>query len=145
MNMIDGLVAAYVALGANRGRKRGLAEETFRLLRMSVALVAGCGLYSLVGDLVGRLLSLRDYVSGPIGFVASMVVAWSLLRVLRTALVNWVALRFRSYIELGGAIAGGLRNLVLALAGLITAHLSDYGGFMADSWVGTLIRWVVGN
>jgi hypothetical protein len=145
MNMVDGLVAVYVALGASAGRKRGLAEETYRLLRMSIALVAGCGLYSLVGDLLGKLISMGSDISGPVAFVGSMAGAWTLLRVLRAKLVNGVALRFHAYSELGGAIAGGLRNLVLALAGLITAHLSGHGGFMANSWLGAWIHWVLGN
>ena len=145
MNMVDGLVAAYVAFGANRGRRRGLAEEVYRLLRVSLAMVAGCGLYSLVGDLVGKVLSLGADISGPVGFVGSMLGAWSLLRLLKARLVDWGSLRFHSFIEVGGAIAGGLRALVLALAAMLTAHLAGRSAFMADSVLGKVIGFMAGN
>lgn len=144
MNLLDGLVAVYVAYGAQRGRKRGLAEEAYRLLRVGVALIAGCGLYGLVSDLIGKVLATGSEISGPVGFVATMVGAWSLLRVLRARVVAWVTAKYQPYAAVGGAVAGGLRNLTLALSAMITAQLAGRSGFLAESGLGKLIAMLVG-
>lgn len=144
MNLLDGMVAVYVAYGAQRGRKRGLAEEAYRLLRVGVALLAGCGLYGLVSGLIGKVLSLGSDVSGPVGFVATMLGAWSLLRVVRARVVAWVTATYQPYAAVGGAIAGGVRNLILAVSAMITAHLAGRSGFLAESGLGKLIAMLVG-
>lgn len=145
MNLLDGLVAAYVAYGAYRGRARGLGEEAYRLLRVGVALVAGCGLYEIVGDLLSRVVSLGTQFSGPVGFLGTMIGTWSVLRVAKEKMVTWLSTRYVALAETGGAIAGGLRNLVLVSGAMITAHLAGRSEFMADSWVGRLISVLVGN
>ncbi len=144
MNLMDALVAAYVGFGAYRGRSRGLAQEAYRLLRIGVALVAGCGLFGLVSDGIGKLVHLGPALSGPVSFLATTVGAWSVLRVLREKFLNMMETRFAGLAQIGGAIAGGLRTLALATGAMITAHLAGSDGLLADSWLGRLIASIPG-
>lgn len=147
MNIIDLISAAYVAFGAIRGRKRGMADEAYRLLRIGVSFLAGCGLYGLVSDLLKQVLAMGGDVSGPVGFVAIMAGAWSLLRFARKRLTAWIALRFASHASLGGAIAGGLRTAVWVLSLVSAFHLAGsapgHEQVAEQSLVGRIAGWVV--
>ena len=146
MNLLDAMIAAYVAYGANRGRQRGLADESYRLFRLAIAFGAGCGLYGLVSDALGKALSLGSVESGPVAFVATTLGAWALLRSLKGRFVAFVAARYAKHSAVGGAIAGGLRNLILSLSGLITAHLAGRnGGWLDESALGSVVQRLLGN
>lgn len=147
MNIVDLVSGAYVAYGAARGRKRGLADEAYRLLRIGISFAAGCGLYGLVSDLLRQVLSLGADVSGPVGFVAIVAGAWSLLRFARKRLTAWIAVRFASHASLGGAIAGGLRTAVWVLSLVSAFHLAGsapgHDKVSEQSLVGRFASWVM--
>jgi len=145
MSPVDGIVAVYVAYGVYRGRARGLAEEAYRLVRVGVALLAGCGLYSVVSDLISKVIYAGDAVSGPVGFVATMLGTWSVLRVVRTKFVNLLETKYAGLAQTGGAIAGGLRTAVLAFSAMITAFLAGHENWLGHSWLGSLLHHVVGR
>lgn len=145
MNPVDGIVAAYVAYGAYRGRTRGLADEAYRLVRVGLALLAGCGLYGLVSDLIGKVIYAGDAVSGPVGFVATMLGTWSVLRVLRTKFVNLLETKYAGLAQVGGAVAGGLRTAVLSSSAMITAYLAGHEGWLGNSWLAGLLHHLVGK
>lgn len=143
MNVIDLLSAAYIGISAARGRKRGLADESYRLLRLGVAFGAGCGLYGLVSGAIESLLSLAPTVSGPVGFAGTVGGAWMLLRGLKQKLTAWVAVRFAPHQAVGGMIAGGLRALLMALSALATGILAGGEGVVATSWLARVARFFV--
>jgi hypothetical protein len=147
VNVVDLISAAYVAFGAVRGRKRGLADEAYRLLRVGISFAAGCGLYGLMSDLLKNVLSLGADVSGPVGFVATMAGAWALLRMAKRRLTAWIAARFASHAAIGGAVAGGIRSLVWVLALVSAFHLAGSAPgrqqVSEQSLVGRIAGWVV--
>lgn len=145
MSPVDGIVAVYVAYGVYRGRARGLADEAYRLLRVGVALLAGCGLYGVVSDLISRVIYTGDAVSGPVGFVATMLGTWSVLRVVRTKFTAALETRFAGLAEAGGAMAGGLRTAVMASSAMITAVLAGHENWLGHSWLGSLLHQLVGK
>lgn len=143
MNAIDLIAVVYTGISVARGRRRGLADESYRLLRMGVAFGAGCGLYGLVSGALGHLLSLAPAVSGPVGFAGTVGGAWLLLRALKKRLTVWIAARFAPQQEVGGMIAGGLRALVLTMSVLATGVLAGGGGLVATSWLARIARFFV--
>ena len=56
MSPVDIIAGAYVAYGVYRGIRRGLAEESYRLIRLAGALGASCGLYGWVSHAIEGLL-----------------------------------------------------------------------------------------
>ena len=147
MSPVDLIAAAYVAYGAARGRKRGLADESYRLLRVGLSFVAGCGLYGLVSGFLKQVLSVGADVSGPVGFVATMAGAWALLRLVRQRLTAWIGTRFSRHAAVGGAVAGALRTLIWVLALVSAFHLAGSAPgreqISEQSLVGRIAGWVV--
>ena len=143
MNLIDLGAVAYTGFSAARGRRRGLADESYRLLRLGVAFGAGCGLFSLVHGLVAKVLSLDHTQSGPLVFVGTVGGTWLLLRSLKKKFTAWVATRFAAHQAIGGLVAGGLRGLLLTLSVLVTGVLAGGGGAVTDSWLARLARFFV--
>lgn len=116
VNFLDGLAIAYVAFAAWRGRANGVAKEGFRLIRVALAFGAGVGLYGLIRDILTRALSLGVDVTGPVGFLAVMVGTWYAVRGLRDIIQAWLSARFSSHSPIAGAIAGGIRALVIVIS-----------------------------
>ena len=143
MNMVDLISAAYIAFGAWRGRARGLADEGFRLLRMAVAFAAGCGLYGLLSGLLKKLLSLGGDVSGPLGFALTIGGTWYLFRYVKKSFAAFLAARFAPHAALGGAIAGGLRTLLIVLSVVGVLNLSNRDGVSGGSAVSRIAEWVM--
>lgn len=142
MNIVDAVSAAYVAFGAYRGRKRGFSDEAYRLLRMAIAFVAGCGLYGVVSQLIGKVLSLGGEVSGPVAFLGTVGGAWLLLRKLKRGFIAWVFAKTKPYEGLGGAVAGGVRALLIVVS--IVAALSLAGKTPGgDSFAGRIVDLVL--
>lgn len=125
MNALDLAGVAYIAFGVWRGRVRGLADEGYRLVRMVIAFVAGCGLYGFISALLKKLFSTTGSISTPLAFVITIAGAWWLTRLLKKTLTTVLAARFAKYSKIGGMIAGGIRLflIVLSIAGLF--HLSS--------------------
>lgn len=125
MNPVDLVGAAYIAFGIWRGRARGLADEGYRLIRMLIAFVAGCGLYGFIAALLKKVFSMSGGISTPLAFVLVLGGAWWLTRLLKKTLTTVLAARFARHARLGGMIAAGIRVflIVLSIAGLF--HLSS--------------------
>lgn len=138
MNLLDLGGLAYISIAAARGRKRGLADESYRLLRLGTAFGAGCGLHELVHGLLERVLALAPSYSGPLAFAGTVGGAWLLLRALKRTLTAWIAARFPAQQAMGGMVAGGLRGLVMTLSVLATGLLAGGGGPVARSWLARL-------
>lgn len=125
MSAVDLIAAAYIAFGIWRGRMRGLADEGYRLIRMLLAFVAGCGLYGFISALLKKLFSMTGGISAPLAFIIALGGAWWLTRTLKKTLATLLAARFAKYSKVGGMIAGGVRLflVVLSIAGLF--HLAS--------------------
>ncbi|MCO5060428.1 MAG: CvpA family protein [Kiritimatiellae bacterium] len=145
MNLVDALSVLYVAFGAWRGRARGLADEGFRLLRMGVAFLMGCGIYGWISSLLKKALSLGGDVSGPIGFLAVLLGTWFLFRFMKKSLIAFVAARFTRVAGLGGAIAGGIRTLLIVLSVVGVLSLAQRDDVSGRSFVGKLAERVIPN
>lgn len=145
--LIDAVSAAYVACGVYRGRKRGLSDEAYRLLRLGGAFASGCGLHGLVSGGLDRILSLGGGVSGPVAFVGTMAGSWWALRLVKRRFLEWAAARFEPYIRIGGAVAGGLRAAILALSLLgafsLATHAPGHDVVQQGSWMGRFAAWIV--
>lgn len=140
MNAVDLVSGAYVVYGALRGLKRGLADEAYRLIRVGVALVAGCGLYDWLSQGLESLLNLAPGISDTTGFIATFAGAFAALRLGRRKLTEWIRAKAGPRVEaLGGSVAGLFRAGV-ALTALMTAlHLSPADTRSADeSWIGKI-------
>lgn len=145
--LVDLVAGAYVVYGTVRGRKRGLADESFRLVRFAVALAAGCGLYGLISQGAERLLSLAGDISAPVVFAGTVGGSWWLLRALKHRFKAWVGARFMPYARAGGAVAGGLRTalVVLGAVGVLTlaGRVPGSDSVRQDSVVGRVAAWIV--
>ncbi|HMP90859.1 MAG TPA: CvpA family protein [Kiritimatiellia bacterium] len=120
MNGFDYIALAALVSAALRGYRQGLAAEFYRLLRLSVALLAGTSLYSMVGDLITNVLNIKASLADPAMFVGISVTVWSLLRRFRLWLEAWLRARVTGkYQAMGGALAAGLKALLLT-GGLVT-------------------------
>ena len=145
MNIVDILAVAYTAFGAWRGRARGLADEGYRLLRMAVAFVMGCGLYGWISGLLKKLLSLSGDISGPTGFLVVLVGTWFLFRVVKKSVVTLLAARFSKFAGVGGAIAGGIRTVLIVLSVMGVLSLAQRDDVSGKSFVGKLAERVIPN
>lgn len=144
MNLVDLIAAAYVAYGAWRGRARGLPYEGFHLLRMAVAMGAGCGLYGLVSRALDGMLSLSPGASGAAGFVGVTAATWGILYMLKTRVMAFIAARAGERAALGGAVAGGIRRLliVIGLVGVFSMTEPE-AGRAGTSLVGRVASWII--
>ena len=110
MTLVDGVVGAYCAWAAWHGARRGLPEESYRLLRLVVSLAAGCGLFTLVNKIVAVVMSFGGDAPGGLGFVGGMAVAFVAMRKLRASLVaavqRWADAKI---IRPGGAVLGAVK------------------------------------
>ncbi|MCZ7592660.1 MAG: CvpA family protein [Kiritimatiellae bacterium] len=99
MSAVDLIAAAYIAFGIWRGRMRGLADEGYRLIRMLLAFVAGCGLYGFISALLKKLFSMTGGISAPLAFIIALGGAWWLTRTLKKTLATLLAARFCKIFE----------------------------------------------
>lgn len=147
MNIADIIAGAYVAFGAWRGRARGLADEGYRLLRLGVAFAAGCGLYGVVSGLLKHAISMAGDVSAPVAFAGTVGGTWWLLSALKKKVIAVLAARFAPYAQIGGAVAGGVRTLLLVLSIVGVFHLAGRAPgrdtVVGTSMIGQLAAWVM--
>ncbi len=147
MSAIDLIAAAFIALGAWRGRSRGLPDEGYRLLRIALAFLAGCGLYRFVSELLKQAFSMAGDISAPLAFVGTIGGTWWLMRVVKKTLTRFLAARFARHARLGGAIAGGIRVLLIVLSIAGAFYLADrapgHDAVSAKSIVGRMAVWVM--
>lgn len=145
MNLIDGVAAAYAAVAAVRGSRRGVADEGYRLLRLLVSFLAGCGLFTLFDKLLDNVLASTLGDSRGVGFAAGLGAAFFLLRKLKASAVAFLQKQFaEKYNRLGGAAAGLVRALTATTALIAFLQMSPWipGGRSAarDSLIGRVMR-----
>ena len=122
VSLIDLLVVAGVGYGVWRGWHRGLPAELPRVLGLVVFGVSGTGLIRWTSQVLAETRHLTGQATGAVGTVGLMVGAWLLVRLFRTKIGDWAKQRWGEA-KGPGAIAGGLRTLLLAcVALLILAH-----------------------
>ncbi|HEY8240500.1 MAG TPA: CvpA family protein [Kiritimatiellia bacterium] len=140
MTALDAITLGYMGFSAWRGRKRGLADETYRLTRVATALLAGCGLYGAISHGIDALVHLAPGVSDTVGFVASFAGAFALLRAARRRLIDWVHARVRGpALALGGALAGAVRAVVIIVTIVTALRISPVENASAErSWIGRI-------
>ena len=141
MTALDLITLGYAGFNAWRGSRRGLADETYRLTRVVVALLAGCGLYGWISQGIDALVQMAPGVSDTAGFVASFAGAFALLRAARRKFIEWINARVHGgLLRLGGAIAGAVRAGVVITTLLTALHLSPAENKAAEqSWIGKIV------
>ena len=144
MNLIDLVAAAYAAVSAARGSQRGVADEGYRLLRLVMAFLGGCGLFTLFHKALNTLLASTLGDAGGLGFAAGLGVVFLMMRRLRSSAVSLLQRQFaEKWNRMGGAVAGLMRALtaVAALVGFLQMSPWIPGGKSAagDSLVGRVV------
>jgi len=140
--MVDLISIGVIALTARKGKRRGPAREIYRLIRLSVALTAGCGLYRLTH---GVLKDLLPAASGLSGFLIYFAGAFSVVRLLKTMLIKYLDQRFEnSFKDRAGLISGGLRGGLLVISIATAAYIAPVfpwkTAITEASWIGQLPR-----
>ena len=141
--VVDLFGLGLVALSARKGGRRGPAREIYRLIRLSTALIAGCGLYSLTRSLLSDIL---PAASGLTGFLIYFGGAFALVRLVKSMLMRKLDARFQGdSARRAGQLAGALRGLVLLLSVVTAAYVAPLfpwrDAFTQDSWVGRIPGW----
>lgn len=138
------------AVGAIRGRLRGLPRELPRLLGVTVAVLTGAGLFSWTGQVLSTTQHLTRQSLGLTGGLALVIAAFVIVRHFKQQVHDWTARRFPEprLQRRAGAVAGGLRALMLGC--FVVVFLGLLPGnplkamFARGSFFGrTLIQFVV--
>jgi uncharacterized membrane protein required for colicin V production len=121
---VDLLALAYIVFSVFRGRQRGFLIELPATISIVVFALTGTGLYRWGGRVVAEANMLTRQASGVLGFFGLVAAALVLVQQLKTRLQQWAEKRFiAEHQQLGGAMAGGVRSLVVAaVLLLILAH-----------------------
>jgi hypothetical protein len=133
-----------------RGRRRGFAEESWRLVRAAVALFAGAGLFRLLGGALDAALGGAAGLSRVAGFGLAFGGAWALLRALRQRFVAAVTARTQGpKWRWAAAAAGAVRGLVLLVAAVLALRFSPLAlgrrAIAQESVVGRAVEALSGN
>lgn len=119
---IDILMLIYSAIGAYRGRRKEISLMLYRLIRNSVAITCGAGLFKLIGNAASLLLG--KYFSESLGFFLAFIVPIFVLRLFKNTLRVYIDNRIRSNSKMIAAGAGFIVNFILSGAAVITFFLS---------------------
>ena len=145
MNGFDYIALVALISAGLRGYRQGLAMEFYRLLRMSVALLAGTSLYSLLSGLVTSVLSVKSGVADPVMFAGTTIFVWSMLRKLRVWMEAWLKSKVTGrYQSIGGAVAACLKTLILT-GGLVAlfnmaSWMPGHDAVAQDSMVAKILQ-----
>jgi hypothetical protein len=149
-NLIDAAAAAYVGLATWRGRRRGLAYELPRTLKVLVLALTGAGLWHWTGAALGEVARATRLRLGAVGGVGAVTAAFFLVQHFKAQIRAWAARRFSEsgLQRRGGALLGGLHALVLSSFLIVFTGLLPLGPlkapFARGSFIGrNLIRFVV--
>ncbi|MDA0323499.1 MAG: hypothetical protein O2923_12410 [Verrucomicrobia bacterium] len=144
MNGIDMAALAYMVVGFFRGRKRGLGVEVYRLIRMAVPVVAGCGMYGVIRKGLAAVPALQGESAGLVGFIGVTGGAFLLMMKGRGALLAYLERKFdQKSTALKAGLAGLLRTAIVSM-GLVTAvELSPADFATSDSQLGSIVRHVL--
>jgi len=141
--VVDLVGIGLVALCGRSGKRHGPAREIYRLIRVTTALIAGCGLYSLTRTFLSNLL---PAASGLTGFLVYFGGTFFLVRFIKTALLQKLNQHFQgASAEKAGWIAGSLRGGVLLLSLVTLAHVAPIfpwkESITQNSWIGRIPDW----
>lgn len=127
MNALDLVAAAYAASAVVRGTRNGVGQEGYRLVRITVSFLAGCGLFTVINKAVASMLGSVLENAGGIGFALGIGLAFFAMRKLKVAVTAYVQKRFaEKHNRLGGAIAGFLRALTAIAAIIAFVQMSPW-------------------
>lgn len=127
MNVFDFAALAALVSAALRGYRQGLAREIYRLLRWAIALLAGTGLFGLVGGWLRQVLGAESGWTDPLAFVGISGGVWMLLRSLCKGLEAWLLLHTPKKFQATGGAAAATAKAVILLGGVIaTFHLATW-------------------
>jgi uncharacterized membrane protein required for colicin V production len=125
-NFVDILTLAFVGVVALRGWKRGLPREFPPLISAAVVFVVGAGLYRLTVGVLSEASRAIAQLTGGIGFLGVLVLAFFLLRHFKRRMREWAEKQYseKQTQKRWGAIAGAVRALLWAsIAILFLSHL----------------------
>lgn len=149
-NIFDILTAVYVGLGSWRGGRRGLTFELPRLIWLLLFILTGCSLSHWMRLLFSKIGAVTGQAAGGLGFLGVFAAAFIVARRLRARFGQWLAQRLpvETVQKRGGAVAGGLRALVISCTLIVFIGLMPLGfisvPFRHGSFIGRhLIRLVV--
>lgn len=147
VNWLDALTLAAVAYGVWRGSRRGFSRELPSVVSWAVFFVTGAGLFRWTNRLLIESSQLTRQSTGAVGAVAVAVLALLVVRKFRARLRDWAAKRFAEREVRWGAVAGGLRWLLIATLALVVLGALPFG-FMHGSvherslWGRLTHRWI---
>lgn len=118
---IDILSSVYVLFGTFRGRRRGVPEELYRLVRTGLAFLSGLGLYGLVQSTMQTIPGF----AGAAGFALSYAGVFVLLRKTRKAIRDRLHRTFGEARSLIAAAVGAARSILHTLVFYVTTVLAD--------------------
>lgn len=102
-----------VGFGVWRGRRRGLARELPSVLGWTVFFVTGAGLFHWTNKLLIESSQITRQSTGAVSVVVFALIAFQLVRKFRMRLREWAARRFADQEARLGAVAGGVRWLII--------------------------------
>ncbi len=128
-NIVDIAVVVLIIFGLIRGLMKGLSGELAGLLSAAAAVAGGWYGYVPVGNYLAEKTRLSDPAAMSVAFVAVLIAAYILMRILRLVLRSLMEFSFKGKIEkIGGMLAGGIRMTVVtaALVLLMTLWPHEY-------------------
>jgi uncharacterized membrane protein required for colicin V production len=138
------VAASYLAWGALKGRRRGLAIELPRLASVILALVTGAGLTRWADHMLGEFDKLTGQIAGALGWGGSLVGAFYLARQFR----EWMGRRILDQFpeetveQRAGMAAGFVRTLVIGLIVTLFLLHTPLAFLVRESALGSLARVV---
>ncbi len=149
-NLLDIGTVVYVAYAVWRGRRRGLAFELPRVLKVFVLAFTGAGLWHWTGAALDQFSKLTRQHVGTIGGAGLMVAAYFLVQHFKAQIRAWAEKKFPdgTLQRRGGAVLGGLHALVLSSFLIVFIGLFPgnplKGPFAQGSFIGrNLIHYIV--
>jgi len=144
-NLIDLAVLAYVAFSVWRGRKRTFAVELPKLISVTLAVVAGGGLFRWTERLLEKATFTAGISSGPVTVVGIVIGALFLVRHFRARIRQWATDRYPAAEtqRRWGMIAGGLRGVSLCALVVILGGMVPIGEFRKPFTRGSLFGYTV--
>ena len=143
MHAVDIGVVVILALGFWRGRQGGLGLELYRLARIGLPVVGGCGLYALVSGLLSRVPLLGGEGGGLFGFAAGIGLTYALVWKTRAALKRKLESMFGDAKTSLAGVVGMFRGAIVALTLVTGIELSPADGLTESSLSGRVMSALV--
>jgi|GEM_PF-2960409 len=149
MNFIDLLLVALAGVGFAKGRRRGLADELYRMINMGFGFITGIGLFKFAGNIAGALPGIEGGNASALGFLGSFGGAVVVIRLLKSKIKDVLEAKLKNpNARMLGGILGGGKAAIAGLAGISAATLSDVGflnNLTSGSAIGSLLQKLIGG